>query len=441
MKARSSAQMKRAWVSVGSLAALALGFTLGTWGHESGTSYSLDLAALLAPIGTVWVNALRMVVVPLVVTQLVYTLVTAAGAGMVGRITSTSFLVFGALLIFGAALTITIMPAALARLEFAPEALAALRTASAPVAAPPAVAARMPADWLTNLVPSNVFRAAVQDDLLGLMIFAIAFGLAVARMSAARRALIGELFRTFADAMTTIVGWILWLMPVAVFTLALSTSSRAGIGAVAVIATFVVLMCVVLCVFTLLQYPIAALFGGVSIRRFAAAAFPVQLLGVGTRSSIAALPLLLERSRGHLGLRPEVSSVVMPLAVSTFKINRAISSPLQFLFLAHVFGVELSIVQVLTFTAMSIILSFTTLGIPSGGLLMRSAPLYVAAGIPIQGYLLAEAAEAIPDVFKTLLNVTGNMSAATIVNRVTASSASLPARVPEAAPGEFAAGV
>ena len=441
MNARS-AQMKRAWVSIGSLAALALGFTLGTWGHESGTSYSLDLAALLTPIGTVWVNALRMVVVPLVVTQLVYTLVTAAGAGTVGRITSTSFLVFGALLIFGAALTITIMPAALARLEFAPEALAALRAASAPMAAPPAAAAtRVPTDWLTGLVPSNVFRAAAQDDLLGVMMFAIAFGLAVARMSAARRALIGELFRTFAEAMTTIVGWILWLMPLAVFTLALSTSSRAGVGAVAVVATFVVLMCVVLCVFTFLQYPIAALFGGVSIRRFAAAAFPVQLLAVGTRSSIAALPLLLERGREHLGLRPEVSSVVMPLAVSTFKINRAISSPLQFLFLAHVFGVELSIVQVLTFTAMSILLSFTTLGIPSGGSLMRSAPLYVAAGIPIQGYLLVEAAESIPDIFKTLLNVTGNMSAASIVNRVTASSAPVPARVAEASPGEFAAGV
>jgi proton glutamate symport protein len=203
----------------------------------------------------------------------------------------------------------------------------------------------------------------------------------------------------------------------------------------------VVLLCSVLCAFTLLQYPIAAAVGGVSMRRFAAAALPVQVLALTTRSSIASLPLLLDRARTCLGLRPEVSTVVMPLAVSTFKVNKAISSPLHFLFLAHVYGIELSTVQVVTFTALSILLSFTTLGIPSGGSLMRSAPLFVAAGIPIQGYLLIEAADAIPDMFKTLTNVTGNMTAAAIVNRVTASPAPEPAGVAEPARGEIVAGV
>ena len=128
------------------------------------------------------------------------------------------------------------------------------------------------------------------------------------------------------------------------------------------------------------------------------------------------------------------------MAVSTFKVNKAISSPLQFLFLAHVYGIELSVAQLVTFTVLAIVLSFTTLGIPSGGSLMRSAPLYVAAGIPIQGYLLTEAADSIPDILKTLVNVTGNMTAAAIVNRATASPAAQPAAVPEPA-GEIAAGV
>lgn len=440
MDART-ARGKRAWLSFGSLAALALGFLLGTWGHSSGTSYAFDVAALLSPIGKVWVNALRMVVVPLVVAQLVYTLVTAGGSKALGRITSSSFLTFGGLLILSAVLTITIVPITLARIEFPAEALAVLRTASAPAASAGPIAAAAPVDFLSQLIPPNVFRAATQDNLLGLMVFAIAFGIAVSGMSPSRRELIGELFRTIAEAMMTIVGWIVWLMPVAVFSLALGASSNAGIGAVKVIATFVVLMCAVLCAFTLLQYPLAAMLGGVSIRRFAAALLPVQIVAVGTRSSIASLPMLLERGRDHLGLRPEVSSVVMPLAVSTFKINRAISSPFQFLFLAHVYGIDLSLVQIVTFTGLAIFLSFTTLGIPSGGLLMRSAPLYLAAGIPIEGYLLAEAAESIPDIFKTLLNVTGNMTAASIVNRMTGSPAAVPAGVPDPAAGEIVAGV
>ena len=440
MKARA-AQAKRRWLSIGSLTALALGFSLGTWSHGSADANILALVSLLNPVGSVWVNALRMVVVPLVVAQLVYTLVLAGSAGSVGRLTSTSFLVFAGLLMLGAGLTITIMPAALARLEFSPDALAALRSAS--VVPPPSQPVAPPAtgQWLINLVPPNVFRAASQDNLLGVMIFAIAFGVAVGRMSPARRALVAELFQTIGEAMMTIVGWILWLMPLAVFILALGASSSAGIGAFTVIATFVVLLCAVLCIFTGLQYVLAALFGRVSIRRFAAALFPVQLVAVGTRSSIAALPLLLERARDDLGLRAEVSAVVMPLAVSTFKINRSISSPLQFLFLAHVYGVDLSLGQILMFTTFAILLSFTTIGIPSGGSLMRSAPLYVAAGIPIEGYLLAEAAESIPDIFKTLLNVTGNMTAAAIVNRVTAPTAPVADGAPDRAAGELAAGV
>jgi Na+/H+-dicarboxylate symporter len=190
---------------------------------------------------------------------------------------------------------------------------------------------------------------------------------------------------------------------------------------------------------TLLQYPIAALVGGVPIKRYARALFPVQIIAVSTRSSIASLPSLLDAAQNRLGLRPDVSSVVMPLAVATFKVNRSISAPIQFLFLAHVYGIDLSMVQVLTFTTASFLLSFSTIGIPSGGSLMRSAPLYLAAGIPIQGYLLAEAVESIPDVFKTLLNVTGNMTAASIVNRLSARE-QVADRVAEPAAGSLIAG-
>ena len=439
MDARS-ARFKRGWLSAGSLGALALGFAAGAWGHSSGSPFATEAAAFLSALGGVWVNALRMVVLPLVVAQLVYTMAMAGGSGKVGRITSSAFGVFTALLLLAATLTVVFLPPILARLEFSTDALTALREATTPLTAPAATAMRTPSEWLTGLIPPNVFRAAAQDDLLGLVIFAIVFGLALGQMPLPRREPVGELFRTVAEAMTIIVGWIVWLMPIAVFSLAFSAAVNAGAGAIAVVATFVVLLCSVLCVFTLLQYPIAAALGGVSIRRFAAALLPVQIVAVGTRSSIASLTILLDRARSALGLRPEVTTVVMPLAVSTFKVNKAISSPLQFLFLAHVYGVELSTVQVLTFTAIAVLLSFTTLGIPSGGSLMRSAPLYVAAGIPIQGYLLTEAADSIPDIFKTLVNVTGNMTAAAIVNRATASPASQSAALPEPA-GEIAAGV
>jgi Na+/H+-dicarboxylate symporter len=422
---------KRLWLMGGSIAGLLAGFLLGIWAHRTGEPTMLAIVGALSPIGTLWGNALRMTVVPLVVAQLVCSLVSTRSFGSVGRITSLSFIVFLLMLVLAGTVTVMTTPPVLARLQFSPDALAAFRAAvpvgDRPTAAPPPGFGA----WLTGLVPANALRAAVQDDLLGMMIFAIAFGLAVARMPAERRTLVADLFRVLADAMMTIVGWIMWILPVGVFVLALSTAARTGLGAAEVVVTFVVLTCVVLLAWTLLMYPLAALVGGIPIRRFAKAVLPAQLVAVSTRSSIASLPALIDGAQNRLDIRPEVSSLVMPLAVSTFKLNRTISTAVQFLFLAHVSGVGLSVSQVVTFMLAALLLSFSSIGIPSGGLLMRSAPLYLAAGIPIEAYLLVEAVDAVPDIFKTLVNVTGDMTAASLVNRFNSRAENVTARVTE----------
>ena len=190
---------KRLWLTGGSIVGLLAGFLLGIWAHRTGDPTMLAIVGALSPIGTVWGNALRMTVVPLVVAQLVCSLVSTRSFGSVGRITSLSFIVFLLMLVLAGTVTVMTMPPVLARLQFSPDALAAFRAAMPvgdrpTVAPPPGFGA-----WLTGLVPANALRAAVQDDLLGMMIFAIAFGLAVARMPAERRTLVADLFRVLAD--------------------------------------------------------------------------------------------------------------------------------------------------------------------------------------------------------------------------------------------------
>jgi Na+/H+-dicarboxylate symporter len=430
---------KSAWLTIGSLIGLAAGFLGGAWAHRTGAPWLIGVSAMFAPVGTMWSNALRMTVTPLVAAQVVATLVGSGGAGPVGRIAGLSFLVFSAMLIAGGAVTVLTMPAILAMVPFSPAALETFRTTLPAPPPPPNGVAPGLGDWLIGVIPANPFRAAVQDDLLGVMVFAVLFGLAVAQMPGERRALVGGLARAVGEAMITVVGWIMWFMPVGVFALALASAVRGGFGAMEVIAVFVVLTCVVLLAWTLLMYPIAAIAGGVSIRRFARAVLPAQLVAVGTRSSIIALPSLLDGAQARLGLRPEVASLVMPLAVSTFKTNRSISSTMQFVFLAYVSGVALTPGDLATFMAVAVLLSFSTVGIPSGGSQMRTLPLYIAAGIPAQAYLLTEAADTIPDIFKTLLNVTGNMTAAAVVNRFSGDVVGAP-RVEAGAPVESVAG-
>jgi Na+/H+-dicarboxylate symporter len=102
--------------------------------------------------------------------------------------------------------------------------------------------------------------------------------------------------------------------------------------------------------------------------------------------------------------------------VTAFKLNRGVSSIAQVLFLAHVFGLPLDAPRLISFFAIQILLSFSTAGIPSLGSI-RSIPAYIAVGIPVEAIFILNAVDSIPDIFKTLLNVTGDMSAAAILSR------------------------
>jgi Na+/H+-dicarboxylate symporter len=271
--------------------------------------------------------------------------------------------------------------------------------------------------FVVGLVPTNPVRAAADGAMLPLIVFTLMFAIAVTQLGSERRALIAELFRAVSDAMLHVVRWVLFVTPIGVFALAASMGAELGLGVVGPVAYYVAVLCGIVLVVGLALYPVAALFGGISVRRFARAAAPAQAMAVATRSSLASLPALIEGSRQELGERPGVTGFVLPLAVATFKINTPISDLVGPIFLAHLYGVPLSTAQIVTMTLVTIAMSFSNPGIPSGGLFVVTAPVMLAAGIPLDGIALLVAADAIPDIFNTVINVTGDMTVAAIVAR------------------------
>jgi len=269
---------------------------------------------------------------------------------------------------------------------------------------------------LTALLPNNVFAAAVSGEILPILLFTVLFGLAATRLAPERRDLLGTLFRGLADAMMVLVGWILRVLPLGVFALCADFAFRVGVRLTGVIGVYVALVSGMMLLVTALLYPLTSLLGRTSLARFARAAAPAQLVAVSSRSSIASLPALVEGGQRHLRLSASATGFLIPLAVTAFKLNRTISSPVKLLFLAHVFRVPLGASQWIAFLATQLILSFSTAGIPSVGT-VRSIPAYLAAGVPIEGVVLLDAVETIPDIFKTLTNVTGDMSAVAILSR------------------------
>ena len=190
-----------------------------------------------------------------------------------------------------------------------------------------------------------------------------------------------------------------------------------GSGAAGLLGFYVVVDHAVLFAIILLLYPVTALLGRVSIRRFAKAVASPQMIGISTRSSIASMPAQIESGKKHLGFSETTSGFVVPLMVSTLKIQSVIGNSTRVLFLAYIFGVTLNPLDLAIFTVTVLLISFATVGVPNGGGSFRTLPAYVAIGIPIEGLVLLQAVKDLKDYLSTVANVTGQFAAATILSR------------------------
>jgi len=406
-------------LSILSLAGLVVGFGLGGMARDSESPVMLGLEKLLDPVGSIWINALRAAVIPLVVSYVISAITSIGEARRTGKLAGLSLLTFVGLVALAAAYSVPLGQALASAYTVDPETLAALRATLSDTALAAAAAASEPASFgqsLARLIPANLFRAAAEEQILGLVIAAFIFGLATTQIEPRNREMLTRFFKAVAEATMVVVIWILWVMPIGVFALAYVTARQTGPEIGWAFGYWVVWASVLLLGFTLLLYPVAALVGKVEIRRFARAVAPAQLVAAGSRSSLASVPALLEGAGAHLRVPDSVRGFVIPLSSASFKLSGPLGSPFQLFILAKLYGVELDPTTVAVFVFGILLMSFGTPGIPSGGFTLR-LPFFIAAGIPIEGFMLTTALDAIPDMFKTIVNVTGDMTVLTIVGR------------------------
>ncbi len=393
------------------LAALLAGLAAGVVIAWSQSPTLLSVASAVEPIGAVWVNAIRMTVVPLVVSLLFTGIASSAGPS-IGRLGAHAVAWFVGLVAAGALLTAIVAPPLLSLADLDSAAFASLRegTSTAAVELPPF------RDWIVNLIPSNPVRAAADGAMLPLIVFTAIFALAATRLDSAHRNTLVDGFTAVARAVLVIVEWILLVAPVGVFFLVLPLAARTGAELVAALGSFVLVACGLIVIASVALYPIATVFGGIPLRRFARACAPVQAVAFSTRSSLASLPAMLDSAERELKLPPQVSGMALPVAVALFKFASPIARMTGTFFVAQLYGVDLGFVQIAAITGAVAGLSFYSPGIPSGGLFILT-PIYVALGLPIEGVGLLIALDLIPDLFTTTGNVTADMTVATVIGR------------------------
>jgi Na+/H+-dicarboxylate symporter len=400
------------------LIALVAGLGLGLVVSSTANPTLLTMARWLEPLGTLFINAIRMTVIPLVVGSLVAGIASAPNPSALGRIGVRALAIFIITLFAGAIVSALIAPPVFALFAIDPAAQAALQASAAESATATAESVRrIPGfgQWLIDLVPANPVKAAADGAMLPLIVFTLAFGLAVAGLKADTKAVVVRVFEAIRDAALTLVRWILWTAPIGVFALALSLVARLGASAIGALAGYVGLVVAISAVFALLVlYPMASIVGKVPILEFARAALPAQAVAFSSRSSLAALPAMIESARHRLRLPEEITSFFLPLAASVYRIGAAIGQTVGVLFVAQLYGVSLGPAQLASVVLTAVATSFSVPGIPGGSIVIM-APVLMAAGLPVEGIGILLGADTIPDMFRTTANVTGHLAVAAAV--------------------------
>ncbi|HWL40068.1 MAG TPA: dicarboxylate/amino acid:cation symporter [Gemmatimonadaceae bacterium] len=394
--------------------ALVVGLVAGALVSASGSAALLSAVSWIVPLGELWVNALRMTVVPLVVAMLIGGVASVSDLGSVGRLGARTLALFLALLAGTALLALLVAPPLFSWIDIDPRSVAGLRIDQAVTVES---VRQLPtfSEWLTALVPTNPIRAAADSAMLPLVIFSILFAVAIMRTAPATRKTLLDFFHALGEAMLVLVRWIIHAAPLGIFALALGLTTRLGATAAGALGLYVLIMCALFITATILLYPVGVIGGRVSLRAFAKAISPAQAVALSTRSSLASLPALIEVAETRLRLPSAISGFVLPLAVATFKMSTPITFLAGAIFLSRLYGVPLSGLQLLTIAALGVLLSFSSPGIPSGSLVIM-VPVLLSVGLPPEGVGILIALDVLPDATKTILNVTGDIVVATVLS-------------------------
>ena len=398
------------------LAALVLGLSLGLISATAAGPWLDGAVETASLIGGLWLNALQMTIVPLVVSLLVTGIAATAKAARASKVAGRALVLFIVLLWISSGIAAVLTPMILEAWPLPREAAEALRGAisgSEPVGEVPGLA-----DFFRQIVPTNPVAAAANDAFLPLILFTLVFAFALIRIpEAARDQLIG-FFRAIADVMLVMIGWVLWLAPIGVTALAYAVGARAGTAAFGALVHYVIVVSAVGVVIWALAYPLAILGARTRLTAFARAVAPSQAVAISTQSSLASLPAML-RGTERLHVPVALSGVVLPMAVAIFRVTGPAMNLAVAFYVAHLFGIELGPGAIAAGVAAAATTTLGAVSLPGQVSFITSiAPICIVMGIPIEPLALLIAVETVPDIFRTLGNVTMDVAAtATVAKR------------------------
>jgi Na+/H+-dicarboxylate symporter len=392
-------------------AALAAGIAVGALLEGNG-----QVVAIADAVGGLWLRGLQMTIVPLVAALLVVGIVQTVAAARAGEMARRTLLSFAAILLAGAVLAVLATPALLAVFPIPGEAAGALRAGLAPSEPVPVPGI---ADFAASLVPQNIVAAAADGAMLPLIVFFALFGVAVTRLPPAPRQTMAGVFAALAGALLIMIGWVLKLAPLGVFALALAVAAKSGAAAVGVLAHYIAVVSLVGLGVMLGAYLVAVVGARIGLGAYSRAMIPAQAVAISTQSSLASLPAMLGSCR-ELRVRQSTADFVLPLAVALFRATGPAMNLAVVIYVATMFDVPLTPAVLAAGIGAAMLTTLGAVSLPGSVSFVTSiAPIAVAMGVPLGPLALLIAVEVLPDIMRTLGNVSMDVAVTALVDRRT----------------------
>ncbi len=412
--------MRRPSLSLSITVGLTIGLALGLAASAVGPGPLRDLALGIEPIGTVWINLVRMCVVPLVVTALIAGVAAIGDVRTLGRVGARTFgFMFGTIIlagIWGLVLALLLVPLAPVSAQAAANLRAAAASGAGTVAEQTAKVFGLKQFFL-DLVPANPMKAAADGALLPLIVFSVAMGAAVGALGEAQRRPVVALMDALVAALIKLIGWIMLIAPLGVACLAAPVAARFGWETLRSLGIFVLTVVVGTTLYAWVVLALLArMFAKVPVLPFAKAITPGVAVAFTTTTSLAALPQMMDTALNRLKISNSVASFVLPLGATLNRPGSAIYQMAAVVTMGSLYGAHLGAGEYLAALLTSFLMTFSVAAIPSATV-FTTAPVLAAAGLPIEGVALLLGIDRIPDMFRTGLHAASHQTCAAVVAR------------------------
>ena len=391
-------------------AGLVLGFAIGVVLH--GTPVLDRILEFATPAGKLWLRALQLTIIPLVV-GLVYTGIsqTLAAAGG-GRLARRAVGLFFACLLASGAMAAILVPTLIELFPIPARAVAALSGGAAEAGKVPGFS-----EILMAMMPENIFAAASAGAMLPIVLFVSILAMAATRIADAPRRALAMVFEGLAAAMMVVIGWVLAIAPIGVFGLAITLAASSGTDAIGALAHYILVVSAAGTVVMIAGYVLAVVLARQPLGAFSRAMLPVHAVALSTQSSLACLPAMLGATR-KLGVRESTADFVLPLAVAIFRGTSPAMNMGVAIYAAYLTGTPLSVWTLAVGVLVAFLVSLSSVSLPGTlSFVISVGPIANAMGVPIAPLALLVAVEMLPDLMRTLGNVTMDVAVTAAVDR------------------------